>query len=141
MTVSPQAPAVPHKNNLDAVRMGAAMLVLVGHSYALNGLREHVFLSWLPLGPLGVYIFFTISGYLVIESWRRDPHLGRFLVRRALRILPGLMVCVLLSVLVLGPSLTSLPLGAYFRHDLVTLYVWNIVLYPVYHLPGSSSAM
>lgn len=125
-----------HRNNLDTVRIGAAILVLVGHSYALNRLPEFHFLSWLPLGPLGVYIFFTISGYLVVESWRRDPHVGRFLVRRALRIFPGLAVCILLSAFVLGPALTSLPLGDYLRHEVVQLYLWNILLYPVFSLPG-----
>jgi peptidoglycan/LPS O-acetylase OafA/YrhL len=125
-----------NRNNLDAVRIGAAFLVLVGHCYVLKGLPEFHFLSWLPLGPLGVYIFFTISGYLVVESWRRDPHIVRFFARRALRIFPGLAVCILLTTFVLGPSLTSLPLKEYFAHPLIPLYLWNIALYPVFALPG-----
>jgi peptidoglycan/LPS O-acetylase OafA/YrhL len=125
-----------HRNNLDAVRLAAAFMVLVGHSYALKGLPEHHFLSWLPLGSTGVYIFFSISGYLVVASWRQDSHPLRFLARRALRIFPGLTVCILLSAFVLGPALTALPLAAYFRDSLTTLYLWNIALYPVFPLPG-----
>ena len=56
------------KNNLNSLRLIAAGMVLYGHSYVFLGLREPLFLSWTPIGPLGVFIFFTISGYLVSES-------------------------------------------------------------------------
>lgn len=123
-------------NNLDAVRLAAAGMVLYGHSFVLLGRPEPLFLSWLPLGPLGVYIFFTISGYLVSESWDRDPHLLRFFQRRLLRILPGLAVCLVLTVLVLGPLLTTLPLKTYFTHQHTWGYLQNIALHIVYYLPG-----
>lgn len=123
-------------NNLDSVRLAAAGMVLYGHSFVFLGLREPLFLSWLPLGPLGVYIFFTISGFLVSQSWDRDPHLLRFFQRRLLRILPGLAVCTILSVLVLGPLLTTLPLKDYFTHKHTWGYLQNIALHVVYYLPG-----
>ena len=125
-----------NRNNFDALRLFAAGLVLVGHSHALLGLREPLFLSWLPLGPLGVYIFFTISGYLISESWDRDPHLLRYFWRRALRIFPGLAVCVLLSILVLGPVMTTLPTREYFANPRTWEYLQNIGLYIIYYLPG-----
>ncbi len=123
-------------NNLNMVRLAAASMVLYGHSFIFLGQREPLFLSWVPLGPLGVFIFFTISGYLVSESWDRDPHLGRFFQRRLLRILPGLVVCILLSMLVLGPLLTTLPLREYFTHKYTWGYLQNIALHIVYYLPG-----
>ena len=123
-------------NNLNTLRLAAAGLVLYGHSFVFLGLPEPVFLSWLPLGTLGVYIFFTISGYLVTQSWQQDPHLLRFFQRRALRIFPALIVCVLLSILVLGPALTSLPLNEYFAHGATWRYLKNIFLYITYYLPG-----
>jgi len=127
-----------HNNNMDLVRLIAAWLVLYGHSFVFLGLRESepLFLSCLSLGPLGVFIFFTISGYLVTESWHRDPHLGRFFVRRSLRIFPGLTVCILLSVMVLVPLLTTLPLRDYLEHQHTRRYLCNIGLYISYHLPG-----
>jgi peptidoglycan/LPS O-acetylase OafA/YrhL len=125
-----------HRNNLDAIRIVAAFLVVFGHSYALKGLPEHHFLSWLPLGPLGVYIFFTISGYLVIESWRRDPHAVRFFARRALRIFPALAVCTVLTVFVLGPLVTTRPLREYFASPFTYGYLENIALYIHFYLPG-----
>ena len=128
--------AAASPNNLDAVRLVAAALVLYGHSFVFLGLPEPLFLSWLPLGPLGVFVFFTISGYLVSESWARDPSLPRFFARRALRIFPGLAVCTLLSIVVLGPLLTTLPLADYASNPHTRGYLQNIALHIVYYLPG-----
>ncbi len=124
------------RNNLNAVRLIAAFLVLYGHAFIFLGHREPLFLSWVPLGPLGVFVFFTISGYLVTESWDRDPDLFRFFMRRGLRIFPGLAVCVLLSIFVLGPLLTTLPLADYFSKFHTYGYLRNIGLYIIYYLPG-----
>lgn len=110
--------------------------MLYGHSFVFLGLPEPRFLNWLPLGPLGVFIFFAISGFLVSESWDRDPHLLRFFQRRLLRILPGLTVCVLLTVGVLGPLLTTLPLSDYFANQHTLGYMRTIGLYVTYYLPG-----
>ena len=88
------------------------------------------------MGPLGVYIFFAISGYLVAQSWQRDPSVLRFLAKRALRIFPGLLVCTVLSVLVLGPWLTTLDMATYWRNEHTRGYFTNVALYMTYHLPG-----
>lgn len=123
-------------NNLTALRWLAAGLVLYGHSFVFLGLPEPIFMQWVPLGPLGVYIFFVISGYLVSQSWERDPHLFRFLQRRALRIFPGLIVCTLLCIGVLGPLLTTLDQRTYWANEQTRGYLSNIVLYITYHVPG-----
>ena len=123
-------------NNLDVLRLFAAQLVLVGHSFFFLGLHEPKFMSVNPLGPIGVYIFFIISGFLVSESWDRDPHLGRYFARRLLRIMPGLVVCTIFCVFVLGPLLTTLPLRKYFAHAATYAYFSNVALYITYYLPG-----
>jgi peptidoglycan/LPS O-acetylase OafA/YrhL len=125
-----------HRNNLTALRWLAAGLVLYGHSFVFLGLPEPSFMGWVQLGPLGVYIFFAISGYLVAQSWESDPHLIRFLKRRALRIFPGLIVCTVLTVLVLGPLLTDLRLVDYFKSPYTKGYLMNMALYINYNLPG-----
>jgi peptidoglycan/LPS O-acetylase OafA/YrhL len=109
---------------------------LYGHAHAFLGLPEVLFMQIVPMGLLGVYIFFAISGYLVAQSWSRDPHVLRFMAKRALRIFPGLVVCTLLSVLVLGPLLTSLDANAYWQNEHTLGYLSNIALYISYHLPG-----
>jgi peptidoglycan/LPS O-acetylase OafA/YrhL len=123
-------------NNFTALRWLGALMVLVGHSFIFLGLPEPVVLGWAPLGPIGVYIFFSISGYLVAQSWDRDPHVGRFLLRRVLRIFPGLWICILLSAYVLGPLVTQIPLADYWVHAHTKAYLSNLYLYISYALPG-----
>jgi peptidoglycan/LPS O-acetylase OafA/YrhL len=92
-------------NNFDVLRLAAAFLVLVHHSFPLGGhdapLEPH------NLGTLGVEVFFVISGFLVTRSWCGQPHLGAFLRKRARRILPGLVGAVTVTALVIGPAFTS----------------------------------
>lgn len=128
-------PAGP-QNTFTALRWLGALMVLVGHSYVFLGLPEPLLLGWAPPGPVGVYIFFSISGYLVAKSWERDPNIGRFLQRRALRILPGLWVCILLTALVLGPLLSPLAWREYFTHPQFFQYFKNLVLLIQYNLPA-----
>jgi hypothetical protein len=128
--------AVHAANNFDLLRLFAALLVLWSHAHTLAGRPEPLLLSWATLGPVGVFIFFVISGYLVSISWNADPNIGRFLARRLLRLIPALIVVILLSMFVLGPLVTTLPLADYFSHPHFSLYLLNIVLHPVYSLPG-----
>lgn len=103
-----------HANAFDFLRVAAALAVLFSHSFPIMGLPEPATLSGQTLGNMAVAVFFSISGYLVCQSWQSDPHAGRFAARRALRIFPGLQVMVLLTVLVLGPAVTEVPLADYF---------------------------
>lgn len=125
-----------HQNSLDALRLGAAMLVLYSHQHAVMGLPEPSFLGWNTWGGAGVSIFFALSGYLVWTSWQRDPRVVPFLVRRSLRIFPALWVVILLSVLVLGPWASFLGTQRYFEHPWTWRYLDNMVLSVVYGLPG-----
>ncbi|MDB6087467.1 MAG: hypothetical protein JWN85_251 [Gammaproteobacteria bacterium] len=54
-------------------------------------------LSWFP----GVPVFFVVSGLLVSRSYERSPSLREYYRNRALRILPGLWVCLDASVAVI----------------------------------------
>ena len=123
-------------NHLDLLRLIAASLVFYSHSFALLGRPSPRFLAWIDLGALGVYIFFIVSGYLIAASWEQDPSLPRFFARRALRIFPGLWVCVLLTLFLLGPLLTTRGLPAYFTDWRTWRYLGNLGLYTSYYLPG-----
>lgn len=122
-------------NNFDALRLIAALLVIWGHQFPILGLPTPLIAHNEP-GALGVVMFFAISGYLVTLSWQADPHLGRFALRRGLRIWPGLTVAVLLCVLVLGPLVTTLPLRDYFSSSGTLLYLRNLWLNTRFALPG-----
>ncbi|HKS87910.1 MAG TPA: acyltransferase [Stellaceae bacterium] len=116
-----QPPAETHRaNNFDAVRLVAALSVIFSHSFLVAEGSEasepfaRLSGNQCVLGLVGVFVFFTISGYLVTESWCRHPAPLRFAARRMLRIYPALVVNAAICALFLGPLVTSLPLGAYF---------------------------
>ncbi|MDR6481600.1 acyltransferase family protein [Paraburkholderia terricola] len=123
------------RDNFEAVRLLAALTVLYGHAYALTGtVSPAVFGS--SAQALAVKVFFVVSGFLVSESWRRDPAILRYLSRRSLRIFPGLVTVILISILFVGPLLTDLSIGDYFKSPWTWRYLSNIGLHPSYMLPG-----
>ena len=81
---------------LDGLRALAIVGVLVYHLDA----------AWLPGGFLGVDVFFVVSGFLIttllVREHRRTGRvaLSQFWVRRARRLLPALVLCVVTSVLI-----------------------------------------
>lgn len=99
-------------NNFNLLRLAAAWLVIYGHSWAITG--DHTsqdllvrLLLFKASGGMAVDAFFLISGFLIAASVERNSVRG-YVVSRALRILPGLFVCVALSTFVLGPLVTTI---------------------------------
>jgi peptidoglycan/LPS O-acetylase OafA/YrhL len=125
-----------YKNNMTALRLFSAGLVLYGHSFIFLGLDTPIFMNWVPIGTLGVYIFFSISGYLIAQSWENDPNVVRFMKRRALRIFPGLIGCTIICAFILGPILSNLKLVNYLSNPSTINYLYNTVLYITFFLPG-----
>jgi peptidoglycan/LPS O-acetylase OafA/YrhL len=108
-------------NNFDALRFWAALAVLWSHAVPLSygtEQREWLF-AWsggqTTLGTVSVTIFFTISGYLITRSFERANSPWEFLVARALRILPALLVVLIAVAFVLGPIVSSLAPADYYR--------------------------
>jgi peptidoglycan/LPS O-acetylase OafA/YrhL len=126
---------VTRANSFDDVRLAAALVVLAGHALILYGDRE-VDLGQFFIGALAVQVFFAVSGYLIAQSWDNDPAIPRFLARRALRVVPALLVVVLAAVFVIGPVFTTLPLGAYFSDARTWRYLSNVWFVLVRELPG-----
>lgn len=131
-------------NNFDIVRLVAALSVVFSHSFLIaEGSEASEPFVWLTgnqciLGLVGVFVFFVISGYLVTESFCRQRAPGRFALRRALRIYPGLAVNVLVCGLLVGPFLTALPLADYFRAAGLRSFIGKaLTLNPgALHVPG-----
>jgi len=135
--VSNSAPELSRReNNLDAIRVVAAVAVIVGHAFVLTNSGFQPRLLGIDLQTLGVDVFFIISGYLITRSWARRPHFASYLSARALRIFPALILVTLLSVGILGPALTSGGLGAYVRDPRTWEFLKNILLQPTWFLPG-----
>ena len=131
-------------NNFDLLRLVAALSVIFSHGFLLaENSQDHDPLMILTggqaiLGLAGVFVFFTISGYLIAQSFEQTPSPLVFLAKRALRIFPGLVACLAVCVFVVGASVTSLPLRDYFARPQTWLYLLhNAVLDVEYNrLPG-----
>lgn len=127
--------ALPRENNFDAVRLLAAAVVIFGHAHPLTNVPSPG-LFGNSVQALAVKIFFVISGFLICVSWRSDPDPVRYLGKRAIRIFPALIVICLVSVFVVGPWLTTMPTGEYLSSPSTYHYLRNILLFPIYNLPG-----
>ena len=119
--------------NFDLMRLIAAALVVVSHVFPLSGRPPFTIMGVEDLGALGVSVFFVISGYLVTASYLRDPK--AYLLNRLLRIEPGLIASLIVTVVVLG-FVTTAAASNYW--PAAAMYVIrNALLYPAtYHLPG-----
>lgn len=127
-------------NNFDVLRLSAAMMVVISHSYHLFGIDIDPWTrltGYRTLGGLGVAIFFIMSGFLVARSFELDPSAVRFAWKRFLRIMPGLVVCAVFTV-VLGAFVTDLSLNDYFSQRGVYNYFARMILLikPPMTLPG-----
>lgn len=100
-------------NNFDLLRLLAAWAVLVSHSYALVGRDQPLHQFGTSLGNVGVLVFFAVSGLLIRRSWEYDPSPRDFWAKRALRLVPALVVTALLTAFVLGPIVTSASMATY----------------------------
>ena len=87
--------------NLDSIRFFAALIVYIGHgispSYQYLPIQNTIweqFLNVISIGPIGVYMFFVLSGflitYLLISEYEinKKISLKNFYIRRILRIWP-----------------------------------------------------
>ena len=128
-------------NNLNLLRLIAAFAVMVSHAWPIvhgPGTPEPLQATGYTLGTIAVMVFFGLSGFLIAASWLRDPNPGRFVRRRARRILPGLWGMLALCVFVLGPIASTLGAWEY----LLAAQTWrflfiNATLMPVEPiLPG-----
>lgn len=126
-------------NNLNLLRILAAVGVLVSHAFVLTGSTDPLLpLAGETIGHFALVIFFAISGFLIARSFTRRATVWHWLTARVLRIFPGLLAVLLLSALVLGPLVTSLPLAEYMRDPESWTYVpRNLSLALLqYPLPG-----
>lgn len=110
------APTAHGANHFNLLRLAAAIAVLLSHGEFLYRLAMPVPFPGHTLGSLAVYCFFFVSGYLVCQSWQREPLWGAFWAKRIARIFPGLVVATVFSVAVLGWAMTTLSTSQYWSH-------------------------
>ncbi|CAM4197514.1 acyltransferase [Cytophagaceae bacterium 50C-KIRBA] len=86
-------------NNFNLIRIFAAFQVALAHSGSHLGIKFPAGFEIMSLFP-GVPIFFTVSGFLIANSFYRNPHWKEYFINRIVRIFPGLWFCFI--VLLLG---------------------------------------
>ena len=146
-TAQTAIPAIAHnrrENNLDALRLIGALAVILSHAFLIaQGTEKNDPLNLLTgnqcmLGLTGVFVFFAVSGFLVTQSFEQTRSPLRYLIKRVLRIFPAYLVCLVLTAFVLGPIVTTLPLGEYLHRPEPYNYLYYNSFFDirVHELPG-----
>ncbi len=127
-------------NNFTLIRVLAAALVIFDHSFRLVGQAPPLTsrLGYTDIGTIAVYTFFIMSGHLLLSSWKANPRFLFFFFKRFMRIMPGLAFSLLFAAFIIGPLVTTLPIGEYLHSAETRTYILqNLWLYhPLYQLPG-----
>ena len=122
-------------------------MVIYGHAYAIAPQSGHsdIVARWLGhdySGSLAVKIFFFLSGLVVANSLLEKRRWLEFVIARAFRIWPGLLLVAVASAFLLGPWVSEHSPREYFSNLQTYRYVWNnIFLKTTYDLPGVFSAL
>lgn len=96
----------PHGNAITPLRLILASSVVVSHAYVAGGFGfdplYQVTGGQMEIGTVAVIAFFALSGFLLTRS-RETSNRGPFARNRALRIVPGYWICLLIIVIVVAP--------------------------------------
>ena len=122
-----------HENNFEFIRIVSAALVIFGHSYPLYGIGFVPSIAFVGVHTWAVYIFFSLSGFLVGNSFKNSTNLMSYFKKRFYRIYPGLTSTILLTILLGGFISTSGFVNYWLSHQWLT-YLRNLLLFPVYSI-------
>jgi len=115
-------------NNFNLIRLFAALQVAIVHSAGYLNI-DIQYLKFLDLFP-GVPIFFFISGFLIIKSFKKNKNnkLKNFFYNRILRIYPGLFFCFILTIasILFSEYLKNVDINYY------QLFIWLITQLSVF---------
>ncbi len=132
------------QDNFLLLRIVAALMVIYGHSFALaqaDGSRDVFIQHGWPMysGDIAVSMFFVISGFMVSGSYLVRHDLLEFAKSRLARIVPAYVLVLVVCAWLIGPLLTTLSIGDYFRDSSVSTYVFKNLRFSsdmAWHLPG-----
>ena len=128
-------------NSFTALRWILASAVMISHGWDLTqparGLDPTVAFLSFPISRLAVFLFFALSGFLVTGSvFKRGPR--AFATARALRLIPGLWVMLLVVPVLLWLGFATIGFAEFFTSPQTWAYVWRnaLLVGGAYHLPG-----
>jgi peptidoglycan/LPS O-acetylase OafA/YrhL len=115
-----------YENNFNLLRLVAAIFVIISHSFGIlnKGLQQPAL--WysnkhLILSDVGLFIFFSISGFLVTQSLFNSDTMLHYLCKRFLRIVPALAIVNVVCI-IMGGFITTLSVGDYYRDKETWMY-------------------
>lgn len=116
-------------NNLNLLRLSAALAVLISHSFVVvtGTEKSEPLLSTLGMtwGSIAVDVFFVTSGFLVTASLLSRKNTLNFIFSRVLRIYPALITMVIVSVVILGIFFTKLSIAEFLKSPATWTYVFK----------------
>lgn len=127
-------------NNFDLLRLIAAIMVIVGHSFALVPIEGEFdpLQRWVGItysGALAVKFFFFLSGLLVTNSLMQKSDIVDFVVMRTFRIIPAIAVCSATLALLIGPFFT-INTNYFANSEVYKFIIGNTLINIHYNLPG-----
>lgn len=100
---------IPMPNNMGMIRYILAFGVVISHFQVLSG-----YTFWFPLSSYScVGGFFALSGFLIYGSYLKKGSAWKYLISRAIRIMPAYWMTVLFFAILLG-AVSTLPMAQYF---------------------------
>lgn len=123
-------------NAFDTIRLLAATAVIFSHAFVQVDGREiaeplyNLTNGQITIGRGAVAAFFVVSGLLISMSFDRSSSLVRFISNRALRLFPGLWVCLILLIFIFGPIMTPVPISAYATSRETLGFLGSFVFFP-----------
>lgn len=117
------------ENNFDLARLIAALLVVFGHSFALNvtsGTDIFRLLHFTSAHRSGLYMFFLMSGFLLTQSIERGADPVFFIKSRLLRLVPGLAVSLIVTLFLIAPFSSWFPFGPAFLKEAARFFLTNL---------------
>jgi peptidoglycan/LPS O-acetylase OafA/YrhL len=129
--------------SLHGLRGLASILVVFYHIYGMAYIggffekrKEEGFFYFISnIGPMGVNIFFMISGLLIVGSLDRHSNIKKFFINRVLRIYP-VFVCLHITLFILGPLVNYEGLGDFSIGEYIVNFLSNLFLLPgIFDLP------
>lgn len=117
------------RNYLDYVRLLAAILVFLGHARNFNVVES---VPWAHfISEQSVYVFFSISGYLIFRSAQANSP-SVYVLRRVSRIMPALIINLLCISFILSPLTALLVNQTWYFSDAFIFFLKNCVLIPAW---------
>lgn len=124
-------------NSFDVTRLVLATLVILEHSYFLiDNTAERDPISILSgdqihSGQLAVYMFFSLSGFLVTSSLLDSSGILNFIAKRVARIAPGFLLSAAFCCLIVAPLTSNDPVQFFHSQNWRIIVLEALALKPV----------